>query len=118
MSDLFKTKRPRKTEKRTNGASDSFRGNRYTGCLVLAQNGQALTTAEKNGKELVTSSFAYSFGRALDFWYWQIICQYHDTSSLHLSSSNKKSNFGLIFSKQKVLSQRKPERTYSVVRAI
>ena len=50
MSDLFKAKRPRKTEKRTNGASDSFRGNRYTGSLVLVQNGQVLSTAEKTGK--------------------------------------------------------------------
>ena len=41
-----------KAEKRKNGASDSFRGNRYTGSLVPAQNGQVLTTAEKIGKEL------------------------------------------------------------------
>lgn len=51
MSELFKAKKPRKSEKRTNGASDSFRDNRYTESLVLAQNGQVLTTAEKNGNE-------------------------------------------------------------------
>ena len=39
MSDLFEAKRPRKTKKRTNGASDSFSDNRYTGSLVLAPNG-------------------------------------------------------------------------------
>ena len=41
-----------KAEKSANGASDSFRGNRYTGSLVLPQNEDVLTTAEKIGKEL------------------------------------------------------------------
>ena len=51
MSDLFKEKMSRKAKKRTNGASDSFRGNRYMGRLVLAHFGQVLTTAEKICKE-------------------------------------------------------------------
>ncbi|MCR5636238.1 MAG: hypothetical protein K6F76_03540 [Clostridiales bacterium] len=43
-----------KAEKRTNGSKDSFRGNQYTGSLVLAKNlpvPENLSTAERIGKE-------------------------------------------------------------------